>query len=45
MATKTHPAKIQTGGRVSIDKSVRDELNLEMGDYVMITVEPMEDTQ
>jgi len=45
MVTKTHPAKIQSGGRVSIEKSVRDEFDLEQGDYVLVTVEPMEETQ
>ena len=42
MASKKHPAKIQNGGRVSIDADIRRELELEQGDYVMIGVEPLE---
>ena len=43
MSLGRHPAKIQTGGRVSIDADVRRELGLEEGDYVLIDVEPLED--
>lgn len=36
-----HAAKVQAGGRVSIDAEVRRKLELEQGDYVVITVEPL----
>jgi bifunctional DNA-binding transcriptional regulator/antitoxin component of YhaV-PrlF toxin-antitoxin module len=45
MASKKHPAKIQNGGRVSIDADVRRELELEQGDYVMIDVETLEGSE
>ena len=35
------PAKIQSNGRVSIDKEIRSELGLEQGDYVMLDVESL----
>lgn len=43
MEPKTQPAKMQHGGRVSIDVEIRREFDLEEGDYVMITVRPMEE--
>lgn len=42
MPSKKCPAKIQTGGRVSIDAEIRRALGLTEGDYVMIDVEPLE---
>jgi len=42
MPSKKHPAKIQTGGRVSIDADIRRELGLEPGDHVILSVEPLE---
>jgi len=41
MAESKQPAKIQSGGRVSIDIDTRRELGLEQGDYVMIDVQPL----
>jgi bifunctional DNA-binding transcriptional regulator/antitoxin component of YhaV-PrlF toxin-antitoxin module len=35
------PAKIQAGGRISIEADIRRELDVEPGDYVMIDVEPL----
>jgi len=43
MAQSKQPAKIQSGGRVSIDKETRRELGLQQGDYVLIDVEPLGD--
>jgi AbrB family looped-hinge helix DNA binding protein len=37
-----HPVKIQENGRVSIPSDVREELDVEAGDYVVITVERFE---
>ena len=45
MTQAQHPAKIQSGGRVSIDADTRRELGLEQGDYVMIDVQPLEEAQ
>ena len=38
------PAKVIESGRVTIPATVRERYGLETGDYVRITVRPMEDT-
>jgi len=38
------PTKVIKDGRVTIPADVRQELDIERGDYVMIDVEPLEGT-
>ena len=38
------PTKVINDGRVTIPADVRQELDIERGDYVMIDVEPLEGT-
>jgi len=45
MVKKTFPATVRDRGRITIDSEARYELGLEKGDYVLVTVEPMEETQ
>jgi len=35
------PAKIQAGGRISIDADIRRELDVEQGDYILVKVQPL----
>jgi len=44
MVERQFPATIRQRGQVTIDKDVRDELDLGLGDYVILTVKPMERT-
>jgi len=39
------PTRVLKQGRVTIPAEVRRDLGIEQGDYVMIDVEPLEDTQ
>jgi len=41
--TKKAPARILKEGRVTIPKSTRRELGLEYGDFVLVSVEPIEE--
>lgn len=36
------PAKVISGGRVTLDSDIRRDLDIEEGDYVLIDVRPME---
>ena len=36
-------AKVRVEGRITIPKSIRDDLELEYGDYVIVDVYPVED--
>jgi len=38
------PTKVIDAGRVTIPADIRQELDIENGDYVMIDVEPLEGT-
>ena len=38
------PAKIQAGGRISIEADIRRELGVEPGDYILVNVEPLPET-
>lgn len=40
---KQFPAKVYSRGRVTIDRDVRAELDIEKGDYVMVTVEELDE--
>lgn len=37
------PVKVTQNGRVTIPKEIREEYGLSDGDYVVITVDPIED--
>ncbi|MFC7071616.1 hypothetical protein ACFQJ7_17035 [Halovenus rubra] len=40
--TKRCPAKVLDQGRVTIDASIRRDLELEQGDFVVLQIEPLE---
>ena len=40
---RTCPARVRDRGQVTIDANVRRELGLESGDFVKLTVEPLEE--
>jgi bifunctional DNA-binding transcriptional regulator/antitoxin component of YhaV-PrlF toxin-antitoxin module len=43
MATRRCPAKVLDQGRVTIDASVRRDLGLEKGDFVVLKIRPFEE--
>lgn len=38
------PAKVISGGRITLPKELRREMQIEEGDYVVVSAHPMEDT-
>lgn len=38
----TISAKVVSGGRVTLDSEIRHELNIDIGDYVVLRVHPLE---
>jgi len=38
------PARVQEGGRVQLPKDMRRSMNLDAGDYVIINVTPLEES-
>lgn len=45
MGQSKQPAKIQSGGRISIDADTRREMGLERGDYVLVEIEPLTEAE
>lgn len=38
------PAKVISGGRVTLPKEIRQSENIDVGDYVVVNVRPMEES-